>query len=290
MADLSDVENALVVKITTALFPGTLPTQLSISPVTGTFARIFRGIPASEKLEADMSANVGNVSVMARDGMTRNTTRFAPVWNLPAVAVQPTLTASVSGTTVTYGGTGGAGQVTGVLIGQTAQSSLAYAYRVLAGDTPATVAAAIAALVPGASATGAVLTVPAGPVVARVMADATGILETARQEQVFAVTCWCPTPSARDTLASAVGSALAGMMDANGNLTSFLPLADGSSGYLRPRSASNEGDRSQDDNVWQRMTLYTCDFPTTLVQSLPRMLFGIENYSANGAALATYES
>ena len=55
---------------------------------------------------------------------------------------QPTLTVTVDGTSVTFGGTADVGQIAGILV-----DGMSYAYRTQAGDTPQLVAANLAAMV-----------------------------------------------------------------------------------------------------------------------------------------------
>ena len=87
-----------------------------------------------------------------------------------------------------------------------------YAYRTQAGDTPQSVAANLASMARVNSIvhlSNSTLTIAgAGNLLARVVANAFVQQEVRRQEQGFRVTCWCPTPAARDAVATAVNQAL----------------------------------------------------------------------------------
>lgn len=193
MATIDDVEQGVAGALAGLLYPGgayqfgdvgscvapwlgtpgaptlTIPTRLSI------------GAPSSTELEADIAANVSNVGVMRIAGSTRNATQFLPHWQQVTKAV-PTFTAALGGPGVVFGGTAGPGQVVGVTT-----AKVCYARRLAACDTPLSVAAAFAAMIPGASASGAALS--CGPVAAaRVVADQAAFYVTGQQETVISVT------------------------------------------------------------------------------------------------------
>ena len=222
MADLADVETALVGLIASALYPeGT-----EAASATGRATRIYRGWPVLGGLDADLAAGITNISVLAVSGQGRNTTR----WNDPALNIyaSPTITVRVQGATATIGGTAGAGQLAGLLI-----DGFAYAYRAVPGDTPASVAAALAGLIgPTASLAGAAVTVAgARRLTGRVAADAANARELRRQQQSFRVTLWCGDPISRDVASAAVDLAL-GALD-------FITLPDGGSARIRFETTSS---------------------------------------------------
>ncbi|MGA3398277.1 MAG: hypothetical protein ABSC95_03575 [Acetobacteraceae bacterium] len=258
MADQSDVENALVALAANALYPNG-----SSSPsLPGPDCRIYRGWPNSAALNADLAAGVINVTVFPQGEPGRNTTRYSQQWQgFPA---QATLTASVSGVSVTIGGTAGPGQLAGMLVNDSS-----YVYASQAGDTPATVAANLATAVRTdwiVNLSGATLTIPgAGSVLARVVADASVMQEVRRQERGFRITCWCPTPATRDASASAIDLLLVGFQ--------FINLADSSQGRLQYRGTL-VFDQSQDALLYRRDLLYDVEYPTTITARQPAMLFG----------------
>lgn len=260
MADESDVETALVGVIGGALYPNGLS---SVCAVAGAVCRIYRGWPVTAALDADLAGGTTNISITAVPGQSRNTTRW-PDLSVPQIQTAPLLTATVTGTNITLGGSGGAGEVVAVI----ADATWA-AWRVQATDTPQTVATKLAASLNNsrpASASGAVLTVPgAARLIARVEADQPTLRLSRRQLQAFRVTAWCPDPTTRDAVGRTVDQALSGI--------DFIGLADGTSGRLRYVGTSIS-DRWEDATLYRRELTYTVDYATTIAANLPRMAVG----------------
>jgi hypothetical protein len=258
MADQSDVETALVAAVTAALYP---PGANGTS-IVGPACRVFRGWPNSAALDADLAAGRVNVTVFPVEGAARNTTRFTNEWQ--AAAPRPQLTARVDGQVASFAGTAALGQTAGLLV-----NAQAYVVRMQAGYTPELVAAALGALVANdtpAVVNGATVTIPgAWRLVARTAADATAMQELRRQEQVFRISAWCPTPALRDAVCSSVDGAL--------SANRFIGLADGSTGRYRFRGTTTF-DQSQDASLYRRDLLYAVDYPTTATATQPSMLFG----------------
>jgi hypothetical protein len=260
MADQSDVEAALAGVIGGALYPNGLSAPCA---VTGAVCRIYRGWPVPAALDADLAAGTTNISVVAVTGQSRNTTRWPDSW-ITQAQTTPTLTATVTGDSVTFGGTGGIGQVAAVI----ADNAWA-AWRLQATDTPQSVAASLAtalATARSASASGATLTVPgAVRLIGRVEADQPTLRLSRRQVQAFRLTAWCADPATRDAVGSAVDAALSGI--------DFIGLADGTSGRLR-YIASVVSDRWEDATLYRRELTYTVDYSTSIAVDLPRMAVG----------------
>ena len=183
--------------------------------------------------------------------VARNTTRWPDAW-LRLAKTTPTLTATVSGTTVTFGGTGGSGQVAAV-IADTASA----AWRLQATDTPHE---------RGGGAGDGARQRSRGERERRDAggawggaADRRGWRRTSRhcgmarrQLQAFRVTAWCADPATRDAVGSAIDSALSGI--------DFVGLADGTSGRLR-YLASMVSDRWEDATLYRRELTYTRRLP-----------------------------
>jgi len=258
MADQSDVETELVTLVSAALYQnGTASTS-----VPGPVCRIYRGWPKATALNADLAAGRINVTVFPASPAMRNTTRYPDQWTITAAT--PTLTAITSGVTVTFGGTASIGQIAGVRV-----DGNGYAYRTTASDTPASVAANIAAL---ARVNGIVTLIQsaltfqgAGEVLARVVADASGVMEVRRQVQSFRIICWCPTPLLRDATASAIDTSLAVMR--------FITLPDGTAARLI-FVGTTTFDQSQDAILYRRDLIYSVEYATTVTDQQPSMLFG----------------
>jgi hypothetical protein len=310
--DLSDVENALVALISCAAFnfplatesgllfvsesgqvivldpggPGYLPGSLAktaatwpqtfiatsgtITPGSPIMAKLYRGWPESSNLDSDLAAGNAHISVFPESGMTRNTTRYQDKTRVP-LPTPTTLTATVTGQVVTFGGNCAAPHLAGVKIGNGLDTAT-YAYPTQPSDTPATVAAALAALIAGATVSGAVLTCPAQPVVARTGALQTTSFETRRQTQSFRLSFWCPAPLVRDVLVSAVDVSL--------SLVRRFSFLDGTVGRLIFQSVFVD-DKPSKDRVWRRDLRVQVEYPTTAASLTPIVLFPAQNFDLN---------
>lgn len=274
MADVSDVERSLVSQAAIGLglpSPYT-PGSFAASPLAGgALCKVFRGWPVANQLDADLAAGKVNVSIFPLPNMVRLTTRYFPQWEtLPKPA--QTLTYTVAGRVITFAGTADLGQVSGILI-KNGNASVAYPYRIVAGDTPASVAAALGTAIPGATISGATVTIPQPhDFDVRIAVDQPEWMETRRQTVGIWIICWCPTPILRDQVAGAIDSSIANMMDEWGRLTYFIPLADGSSACVK-FSGSHTDDAPQQDNLWRRDLRYTVEYPTSLVELHPTVMF-----------------
>jgi hypothetical protein len=268
MADLSDVEQALVALAAAALYP-----QGPAGPaVVNRACRVYRGSPSTAALDADLAAGYVNVTVFPERAHQRNTTRW-PDAEYALAAVVPALSIAVQGATALMSGDAASGQVAGLLV-----DGVAAVYRTRPGDTPAMVAAALAGHVASwrqVQVDGASVTVPgAGLLIGRVVADQPVLRETRRQRQGFRITCWCPDPAIRDEVAAALDTSLSAQ--------AFIALSDGTSGRLRFVSSS-VFDQSQDAALYRRDLLYSVEYGTTLAAMLPSMVFGDSQFAAAGS-------
>lgn len=236
MADESDIEAGLVALVGQACYPN----------AQGIPVKVYRGWPVPAQLDADLAAGVVNVSVYPSDAESK-TTRHLPRWvDLPVAP--PTLALTASGNTVTVSGTAGRSNAA------VAANGLTYVYPVSPADTPQTVAQGLAALIPGATPSGAVLTVPGATVTARVGGFGTSVRELKRQKKGYQITVWAGTPELRDAVAPLADAALAAVDD--------LPLPDGfSARLLYERSRSS--DRAEKDGLYRRDLFYSAEFSTT---------------------------
>ncbi len=290
MADLADVENGLVALIADALYgvpfsaPGgvwfaTPDGQIIAAPqaggylpgsvqatVAGNPAKLYRGWPESSLLDADLAAGTSHVSVFSKPNMTRRTTRYQSVWRT-VTPVVPTITAAIVGTTVVFGGTGGFVGPVILTLGSLLQPQW-FRYGVQPTDAPQSVAAALAAAVPGASASGSTLTLPSPAVACSVTAAQPAQAEVRRQVQHIAVSCWCPTPLVRDAIAVTIDSALADVLR--------FTLPDNSGCYVRYVSTMQD-DLPSKARVWRRDLTYAVEYPTLAALHVPEMGAGVLN-------------
>lgn len=255
MADVSDVESALVTAAAAALYPegASRPSAVNMD------VKIFRGWPVADALDRDMAAGRACVSVFPVPGASRDTTRFADAWEDVTPSVCP-VRVTTAGGVATFSGL----PDPSVLCGARAHG-IAYARRCVAEDTPETVAAALAALVPGAVAVGATLRVPGAPDFdARADHDRIAEREARRQTQDFTVTCWCPTPDSRDRIAAVV--------DGHFALHDWLTLADGTECRLT-YGGSTTRDEPGKAAVWRRDLRYRVEYATVERVVVPPVLF-----------------
>lgn len=252
MADISDVEDALVTLVVSAVYPnGTGQASVASLPV-----QVFRGWPQAEDLKRDLlssdgSASMVKVSIFPRAG-ERNVTRHPKEAQFTAAPVH-TITAAVSGAHITLGGTIATPQYVTVILG----GAHAYSYAVKTNDTLSSVAAALAALISAAvpaTSSGPVITNSTGAdVICRVGAPGTGWIETRRQVRPLQVTVWAGTPAARDAAAKVVDALFAD--------TDWLTFSDGSAGRLLYTGSYTE-DGAQIEGVYRRDLIFTVEYPT----------------------------
>ncbi len=258
MPDQADVEEALAAAMAGALYPLGADRASAVRNV----CRIYRGWPTAAALEADLDAGVAHVTVQPVAGSWRDTTRFAAEWQGAVPA--STLTVAVSGEAVSFSGAAAVGQVAGVLV-----DGASYAYRVRAGDSLGVVAAVLAQLVRverPAVLQGDGFLLPGGlGIVARVVVDGFGGTELRRQRTGFRVGVWCGDPGVRDRVAACVDLALAEVQ--------FLDVG-GWGCWVQALGGSVVDDGSA-AGVWRRELMYSVEYPTVLVGSLPSMLFGV---------------
>jgi hypothetical protein len=90
----------------------------------------------------------------------------------------------------------------------------------------------------------------------------------------------------RDLVASSIDASIANMVDAYGRLTLFLPLADGSGACVK-FSGTHTDDVPQQANLWRRDLRYAVEFPTTLIEQHPTVLFPEQTMQPDTAASVT---
>ena len=264
MADQSDVENALTTAAASSLYPN----GTDAVSVPGPSCRIYRGWPNPIALNADLAQGHINVTVFAGNAAPRLLPRFAEEWL--STPIEPALRISVSRTTVTLVGN----ITTGLLVGVRVDGQ-PYSYRTQASDTPALIAATLAAQIRTTRIVqlhGTSLDIPgATDIVARVVADSSALKEVRRQRLTVRICCWCPSPATRDTTAAAIDTTFA--------MTPFISLADGSAARLI-FSGGAVLDQSERASLYRRDLLYDVEYATTITQSQPAMLFGTVGLNA----------
>lgn len=265
MADISDVEGALAGVVTSILYP----TGSAQASIVGSLCRIYRGWPAPATLNADLAAGVVNVTVNGDNDAGRTTTRYLQQWQTRPNS--PGTTVAVSGQTLSVSGAPVIGDAVGVVV-----DGVPYSYRVAVGDSLELIAANLGQAIQArriANYQGITVTIPgARAVTARVVCDSAASVETRRQEIEVRIACWCPTPSARDAVGSAIDTELSGM--------AFVRLADGTQARMSYRNTQSY-DQSQNALLYRRDVVYTIEYATIDTDMLPSMLFGVSSIGQN---------
>ncbi|WP_353627551.1 hypothetical protein ABNQ24_12305 [Ralstonia pseudosolanacearum] len=264
MADITDVSNALVTVIAGIVYPnGTGQPSITGAPVL-----VYQGWPDAVQLRADLAAGKVHVSVYPQPNMLRIIDTAMSDWSTPSAPVN-TITLTLSGQTVTVGGTVSTPQNAALVV-----DGRGYVYAVQATDTLAGIATALAALVnvdQTATAAGAVVTIPGAKYISpRVGGQGVAMRETRRQEQGYQITVWANCFDQRDPIAAAIDSALSGIP--------HLTLAD-QSAALRFKS-SRQDDSQQKEGIYRRDLMYAVEFSTFASQTLTQITATIENVSA----------
>ena len=265
MADLSDVANALVTLAAAIAYPN----GTSQPSIIATDVRVYVGWPIPAQLDADLVANKVHVSIFPMPGMERVVSSAFGDWTAPTPPAN-TITLTGAGQTVTVGGTVSTPQNAALVV-----DGKPYVYAMQAGDTLASIATALAALVSAdqtATAAGAVVTIPNAKYISpRVGGVGTSQRETLRIEQTFMITTWAPSPTLRDPLASKINSALSG--------TTHLLLSDQQGATLRYRR-SNQDDGSQKAGLFRRDLVYAVEYSIYDTETDYQITATIENVSA----------
>jgi hypothetical protein len=258
MADLADVEDALVTFVTAALYPqGT-----SQSCVVASECRVYRGWPLPAGLNADLAAGVTNVTVFPTPNASRVVTPLPITY--PTGTPPSTFSARTVGEAATFVGTPAPYHYIGLLIDRTS-----YVYRPRSGDTAASVAAALALQVRAdriVQLSDTTLTIPGtSRLIVRIFSGQSLLHEVRRQERDIVVACWSPNPTLRDQVTATIDVSLA--------CATFLQLSDGSSGRVRYKDTS-EYDRAESALLYRRDLVYAVEYPTVVLQTDPPMMFG----------------
>jgi hypothetical protein len=265
MVDLADVEDKLAALVVSALYP----LGVDSDSILGTACRVYRGWPSPAALNADLLSGTVNVTVAPDNDVGRTTTRYSLSWHdRPA---PPTLRAIAVENTISFDGMVTRDQAVGLLVdGQT------YVYPTHDDETPDIVAAALAAMVRSVRPVhlnGSSITIPGTEqVIARVVRSGGAFSEVRRQERDLRVISWCPTPATRDAAVAAIDQTLV--------RHAFLGMVDRTKARVLYKGTS-VFDQAQNALLYRRDLIYTVEYPTTIMEILPAMLFG--NLSLNTA-------
>lgn len=253
MADVMDVVSTLVAIVAATVYPnGTGQAPAAGCPPT----KIFPGWPLPDQLQTDIGLCKAQINVYPRPE-EHNTTRYTRAWRTTAY-LAPTLTLTITGQTVTVGGTNTPPIAQNVAVIANGQP---YVYAAQAADTLTSIATALSTLiaigVPGTTSSGPVVTLPASATIQGVRVGGTGTLteEVKRQERLIQIGIWASSPDFRTALAKAIDPVLAA--------TDFISLPDGSAGRLIYKS-SPMTDMLEKQQIYRRDLMYTVEYGTLL--------------------------
>lgn len=250
MADISDVWDALAALLYAAMYPG----GANSPSASGYPCKVVTGWPQEADLDGDLAAGMTTISVYCQPGMERNTTRYPQEWkDKTLVAPLITATADQAHSKITLGGTTRAGDYVSIIC-----FNKAFSYALVGGDTLATAAAALAALVNAsmpAYAVGPAIIIPnRSDMVARCAAPGVIIRELGRSDQRFQIMIWAPKNAIRVATNRIIRPAL--------ERTNFLALPDTSSGRLI-YECSHADDRGSSKNLSRLDLFFWVEYPTT---------------------------
>lgn len=249
MADLSDVEDTLVDMVSGMLYPDGILNPPIVSGI-GTI-KVYAGWPIPPVLESDIQNNISHVTIFPTN-QGRNTTRFTQNWHEKSIT-PATLTLTVVNNTVTVGGTVTIPQACMVIV-----NKIGYAHQVLSGDTLDTIATALAALIPNATAVGSVITINgAFSIIARITQHGIGIKEIKRQEVMINFIVWTNSRSNRTEIGKVIEIGL-------GQLSRFLLPTDN---YWAPITHSGLKDHDELQKtyaIYRRDLMFKIEYPSTV--------------------------
>lgn len=267
MADLSDVSAALRAMIVNALYPPALyPGGQTGVSIAGMIVEVQSGWPDPDSLKTQIAAKNGQVTVYPQQA-ERNTTRYPQTWAQSAPVQPHTITLTAAGYTVTVGGAQPApfySQNLAVFV-----NGKPYLYSTLSGDTLSTIATALAALIaadiPGTSAAGAIITVPAPARIGVVRVGTTAQVsqELKRQERDFSLIVWAASTAARDRIASYIDVVIP--------QNKFLSLEDGSQARLIYKG-SPYSDFDQKQGIFRRDFSVSVEYATIATANAPQAI------------------
>ena len=266
MCDISDIISELATLSASAVYPnGTGSPSVAGIPIT-----ILPGWPIPAQLDAIIGSGAAMISVYPIPGMDANTTQWMedPVELAAPIA---SLTMSVSSNTVTIGGAIKAGEAATVLA-----NNIGYSYGVLASDTTATIATSLAALIPGATASGSVVTITGVHYLSAAVSAVVPMQQTiGRQKRVFKLIFWCPTPASRNSLSAAVDVALKAVQGRR-----IVIPSDNTYAKIVYRGTVMMDDLEK-TNIYRRELMYEVEYFTTL-QSTGNTITNLQlNLTAN---------
>lgn len=264
MADIADVMSSFVAAMAQVIYPN----GTSQPSITGIPTIVYAGWPQNSQLDADLAAlkiGAGRVHVTVYpSGAEKNITKYSNDWQ-PLTSPVTTLTLTQVGQVVTVGGTVSTPQNVALLV-----NGLPYTYAVQGGDTLTGIATALAVQIPGATSSGAAITVPATARIQAARVGGVGMMfrEIRRQTRGMQITIWADTPAHREATAQAIDVAL--------GATEFITMTDQSASRIIYQS-SRLDDATQRANLYRRDLMYSVEYATTQTSGATQIVVAQEN-------------
>lgn len=245
MATQTDVYNALMLLAKNAAYPD----GLNNPSVVGIPVNVISGWPNPLRVQSEALGDEVVVSVYKLPGLEKATIAFRSNWETVSITTA-TLFLTVVDNTVTISGTISLPQNILIRVNGTP-----YHYQVIANDTPATIAAALAALIPNTVAVGSTITIE-GAYKLQALISVKGIAEREvnRQEAAFYITVWANSPDLREAVASVILIAI-------GN-TDRITLTDTENERLKYHDR-RDTDKSQKVGVYRTDIIVTVEYAIT---------------------------
>ena len=261
MADLYEVENALVQYIGNVVYPNGIPTN-GISPVGGIVINgPVRGWPVSQDLDILLQSGKGMITIYPLAGMTQMTTRFMDKW-LQLTENSVNITYTVLNNQIEFSGTVSDNMIAGIF-----NNGKGYVVNISSIDTPSSIASKLSALISGSSAIGNVLTLneiyldfEVGVGIAQ-----TCFCEKIRYLQQFQISLWMPTTLSRDLVGKAISNSI---------YQKFIELPDLTYGWLKPGMSSYD-DKMSKSNEWVRHIRVSVEYGDGITELSYPVLFGV---------------
>lgn len=248
MPGLFSVLTTLASQVTTAVYPN----GTGMPSVTGKQVTIQQGYPIRTQQDVDLVAGFSHVSVYPTT-KERVVTKYERIYQ-SITQTAPTLTLTVSGITVTVGGIVSTPQAVVIIVNRKG-----YGYQVQSTDTLNNIATNTAALIPGATATGNVISIPSAfKIVTNISTPYTAGEELCRVDRIFEIVIVSPNPTDRSTLTDAI--------DVFMKLNYRVTLADQFVGMVFYNDTKVD-DMLEKSAVYKTILEYTIQYPTTLINT-----------------------
>jgi hypothetical protein len=258
MADLADVEAAIVDRVVDTLYP----LGVSEGSAVGATCRVYRGWPSPAGLNTDLAAGIANISIYPATTPDEMLVSYLDV-NYPTI-LPDNLAFSVDGRSLTLSGVVANSHSVGLLV-----DGIPYLCDINQRDTVQIVMANIAAAIRidrAVTLDGASITIPGLKTLsARLITKATVSRGLRRQAKEIQVSCWCPSPVLRDSISQAV--------DIGMTAATFLDLSDGTKARVRYVS-TQVYDQSQNALLYRRDICFRCEYTIIEITAAPIMVFG----------------